>query len=123
INNDNITLEGNGKTQQLSLESLKDAPLQYDYVHGANHIEKKEHTLLSAKAFTLSKPLINDLTEKTGRLDIFTDKPDKAQSALEKEQVSPSAIERVLQTQNINDRYLNDTTQALLKQDVSQALS
>ncbi|WP_343290078.1 conjugative transfer relaxase/helicase TraI (plasmid) [Vibrio harveyi] len=123
INNDNITLEGNGKTQHLSLESLKDAPLQYDYVHGANHIEKKEHTLLSAKAFTLSKPLINDLTEKTGRLDIFTDKPDKAQSALEKEQVSPSAIERVLQTQNINDRYLNDTTQALLKQDVSQALS
>ncbi|MDA0126362.1 conjugative transfer relaxase/helicase TraI, partial [Vibrio sp. MM46] len=123
INNDNITLEGNGKTQRLSLESLKDAPLQYDYVHGANHIEKKEHTLLSAKAFTLSKPLINDLTEKTGRLDIFTDKPDKAQSALEKEQVSPSAIERVLQTQNINDRYLNDTTQALLKQDVSQALS
>ncbi|HHP0586121.1 TPA: conjugative transfer relaxase/helicase TraI, partial [Vibrio harveyi] len=123
INNDNITLEGNGKTQRLSLESLKDAPLQYDYVHGANHIEKKEHTLLSAKSFTLSKPLINDLTEKTQRLDIFTDKPDKAQSALEKEQVSPSAIERVLQTQNINDRYLNDTTQALLKQDVSQALS
>ncbi|POC59843.1 hypothetical protein CRN32_04250, partial [Vibrio vulnificus] len=33
------------------------------------------------------------------------------------------AIERVLQTQNVNDRYLNDTTQALLKQDVSQALS
>ncbi|MCC4791385.1 hypothetical protein LMH72_27045, partial [Vibrio splendidus] len=59
----------------------------------------------------------------TERLDIFTDKPDKAQSALEKEQVSPSAIERVLQTQNVNDRYLNDATQDLLKQDVSQALS
>ncbi len=123
INNDNITLEGHGKTQRLSLESLKDAPLQYDYVHGANHIEKKAHTLLSAKAFTLSKPLLNDLTEKTGRLDIFTDKPNKAQHALEKEQVSPSAIERVLQTQNINDRYLNDTTPALLKQDIGQALS
>ncbi|WP_141341905.1 conjugative transfer relaxase/helicase TraI, partial [Vibrio harveyi] len=123
INKESLTLESKGVTQRIDLESLKDAPLQYDYVHGANHIEKKEHTLLSAKAFTLSKPLINDLTEKTGRLDIFTDKPDKAQSALEKEQVSPSAIERVLQTQNINDRYLNDTTQALLKQDVSQALS
>ncbi|MFA0593707.1 hypothetical protein, partial [Vibrio sp. 10N.222.51.A2] len=97
--------------------------LQYDYVHGAHHIEPKAHTLLSGKAFTLSKPLINDLTEKTERLDIFTDKPDKAQSALEKEQVSPSAIERVLQTQNVNDRYLNDATQDLLKQDVSQALS
>ncbi|MFZ3532613.1 conjugative transfer relaxase/helicase TraI [Vibrio harveyi] len=123
INKESLTLESKGVTQRIDLESLKDAPLQYDYVHGANHIEKKEHTLLSAKTFTLSKPLINDLTEKTGRLDIFTDKPDKAQSALEKEQVSPSAIERVLQTQNINDRYLNDTTQALLKQDVSQALS
>ncbi|HDY7982827.1 conjugative transfer relaxase/helicase TraI [Vibrio vulnificus] len=123
INKTSITLESQGKTQHLSLESLKDAPLQYDYVRGASHIEKKAHTLLSAKTFTLSKPLINDLTEKTQRLDIFTDKPDKAQSALEKEQVSPSAIERVLQTQNVNDRYLNDTTQALLKQDVSQALS
>ncbi|HFQ5017822.1 TPA: conjugative transfer relaxase/helicase TraI [Vibrio vulnificus] len=123
INKTGITLESEGKSQHLSLESLKDAPLQYDYVRGASHIEKKAHTLLSAKAFTLSKPLINDLTEKTQRLDIFTDKPDKAQSALEKEQVSPSAIERVLQTQNVNDRYLNDTTQALLIQDVSQALS
>ncbi|MFZ3538394.1 hypothetical protein LCS78_28065, partial [Vibrio harveyi] len=96
INKESLTLESKGVTQRIDLESLKDAPLQYDYVHGANHIEKKEHTLLSAKTFTLSKPLINDLTEKTGRLDIFTDKPDKAQSALEKEQVSPSAIERVL---------------------------
>ena len=118
-----LTLESKGETQCVNLESLKDAPLQYDYVHGAHHIEPKAHTLLSGKAFTLSKPLINDLTEKTERLDIFTDKPDKAQSALEKEQVSPSAIERVLQTQNVNDRYLNDATQDLLKQDVSQALS
>ncbi|MEZ9292272.1 conjugative transfer relaxase/helicase TraI [Vibrio lentus] len=123
INKDSLTLEGKGKTQRLSLDTLKDAPLQYDYVHSASHIEQKAHTLLSGKAFTLSKPLINDLTEKTDRLDIFTDKPDKAQSTLEKEQVSPSAIERVLQTQNVNDRYLNDAAQDLLKHDVSQALS
>uniref|UniRef100_UPI000C8343E9 conjugative transfer relaxase/helicase TraI n=1 Tax=Vibrio splendidus TaxID=29497 RepID=UPI000C8343E9 len=123
IDKESLTLESKGETQRLNLESLKDAPLQYDYVHSAHHIEPKAHTLLSGKAFTLSKPLINDLTEKTERLDIFTDKPDKAQSALEKEQVSPSAIERVLQTQNVNDRYLNDATQDWLKQDVSQALS
>ncbi|MEZ9438907.1 conjugative transfer relaxase/helicase TraI, partial [Vibrio atlanticus] len=123
IDKESLTLESKGETQRVNLESLKDAPLQYDYVHSAHHIEPKAHTLLSGKAFTLSKPLINDLTEKTERLDIFTDKPDKAQSALEKEQVSPSAIERVLQTQNVNDRYLNDATQDLLKQDVSQALS
>ncbi|MEZ8596361.1 conjugative transfer relaxase/helicase TraI, partial [Vibrio splendidus] len=106
LDKESLTLESKGETQRVNLESLKDAPLQYDYVHGAHHIEPKAHTLLSGKAFTLSKPLINDLTEKTERLDIFTDKPDKAQSALEKEQVSPSAIERVLQTQNVNDRYL-----------------
>ncbi|WP_210444141.1 conjugative transfer relaxase/helicase TraI, partial [Vibrio crassostreae] len=123
IDKESLTLESKGETQRVNLESLKDAPLQYDYVHGAHHIEPKAHTLLSGKAFTLSKPLLNDLTEKTDRLDIFTDKPDKAQSALEKEQVSPSAIERVLQTQNVNDRYLSETTQALLKHDVSQALS
>ncbi|WP_241907723.1 conjugative transfer relaxase/helicase TraI, partial [Vibrio lentus] len=123
IDKESLTLESKGETQRVNLESLKDAPLQYDYVHGAHHIEPKAHTLLSGKAFTLSKPLLNDLTEKTDRLDIFTDKPDKAQSALEKEQVSPSAIERVLQTQNVNDRYLNDAAQDWLKQDVSQALS
>ncbi|MEZ8419945.1 conjugative transfer relaxase/helicase TraI [Vibrio splendidus] len=123
LDKESLTLESKGETQRVNLESLKDAPLQYDYVHGAHHIEPKAHTLLSGKAFTLSKPLINDLTEKTERLDIFTDKPDKAQSALEKEQVSPSAIERVLQTQNVNDRYLNDATQDWLKRDVSQALS
>ena len=123
IGKDGITLESQGKTQRLSVDNLKDAPLQYDYVHGANHIEQKTHTLLSGKAFTLSKPLISDLTEKTDRLDIFTDKPDKAQSALEKDHVSPSAIERVLQTQNVNDRYLSGATQTLLKQDVSHALS
>ncbi|MFA0662024.1 conjugative transfer relaxase/helicase TraI, partial [Vibrio splendidus] len=123
IDKESLTLESKGETQRVNLESLKDAPLQYDYVHSAHHLEPKAHTLLSGKAFTLSKPLINDLTEKTERLDIFTDKPDKAQSALEKEQVSPSAIERVLQTQNVNDRYLNDATQDWLKQDVSQALS
>ncbi|ENM5770904.1 conjugative transfer relaxase/helicase TraI [Vibrio mimicus] len=122
VDKESITLESQGKSQRLTLDSLKDAPLQYDYVHGASHIEPKAHTLLSAKAFILSKPLINDLTEKTDRLDIFTDKPDKAQSALEKEQVSPSAIERVLQTQNVNDRYLNNATETLLKQDISQAL-
>ncbi|TKG57182.1 conjugative transfer relaxase/helicase TraI, partial [Vibrio tasmaniensis] len=87
IDKESLTLESKGETQRVNLESLKDAPLQYDYVHGAHHIEPK------------------------------------AQSALEKEQVSPSAIERVLQTQNVNDRYLNDATQDLLKQDVSQALS
>ncbi|PMO98233.1 hypothetical protein BCS89_07150 [Vibrio splendidus] len=123
IDKESLTLESKGETQRVNLESLKDAPLQYDYVHSAHHIEPKAHTLLSGKAFTLSKPLINDLTEKTERLDVFTDKPDKAQSALEKEQVSPSAIERVLQTQNVNDRYLNDATQDWLKRDVSQALS
>ncbi|MEZ8042425.1 conjugative transfer relaxase/helicase TraI, partial [Vibrio sp. 1F263] len=123
LDKESLTLESKGETQRVNLESLKDAPLQYDYVHSAHHIEPKAHTLLSGKAFTLSKPLINDLTEKTERLDIFTDKPEKAQSALEKEQVSPSAIERVLQTQNVNDRYLNDATQDWLKQDVSQALS
>ncbi|MEZ9966986.1 conjugative transfer relaxase/helicase TraI, partial [Vibrio splendidus] len=57
IDKESLTLESKGETQRVNLESLKDAPLQYDYVHSAHHIEPKAHTLLSGKAFTLSKPL------------------------------------------------------------------
>ncbi|MFA0672608.1 conjugative transfer relaxase/helicase TraI, partial [Vibrio splendidus] len=56
IDKESLTLESKGETQRVNLESLKDAPLQYDYVHSAHHIEPKAHTLLSGKAFTLSKP-------------------------------------------------------------------
>ncbi|MEZ8862535.1 conjugative transfer relaxase/helicase TraI [Vibrio sp. 10N.247.311.51] len=112
-----------GETLKLPLDKLKDAPLQYDYVHTANHIDNKTHTLLSAKAFTLSKALLNDLNEKTEHLDIFTDNPDKARSALEKTAITPSAIERVMHTQHANDRYLSTATEEKVRQDVHQALS
>ncbi|MFS1950517.1 conjugative transfer relaxase/helicase TraI (plasmid) [Vibrio lentus] len=119
-----LTLEDTqGQTLKLSIEKLKDAPLQYDYVQNAHNIDDKTHTLLSAKAFTLSKALLNDLSEKTDRLDIFTDNTDKARSALEKTTITPSAIERVMQTQHVNDRYLSGKTEDIVRQDVSQALS
>lgn len=123
ISKESLTLaDEQGKTKSLPLESLKDAPLKYDYVHSANQAEPREHTLLSGKAFTLSKALLNDLTENSQRLDIFTDAPDKAQQALEKAEVRPSAIERVLHTQPVNDRYLSETTESTLRHDIEQAM-
>ncbi|MGR5480494.1 hypothetical protein ACPV5A_25375, partial [Vibrio chagasii] len=107
----------------IPVEALKDAPLQYDYVHTASHIEPRAHTLLSGKAFTLSKALFHELTEKSARIDVFTDNPDKAQAALEKSEVKLSAIERVMQTQNVNDHYLSETTAATVKSDIEQALT
>nr|AKN40165.1 IncF plasmid conjugative transfer DNA-nicking and unwinding protein TraI [Vibrio tasmaniensis] len=41
IDKESLTLESKGETQRVNLESLKDAPLQYDYVHSAHHIEPK----------------------------------------------------------------------------------
>ncbi|MEZ8014005.1 MobF family relaxase, partial [Vibrio sp. FF59] len=39
LDKESLTLESKGETQRVNLESLKDAPLQYDYVHSAHHIE------------------------------------------------------------------------------------
>ncbi|MFA0412169.1 hypothetical protein AB4505_28900, partial [Vibrio splendidus] len=65
----------------------------------------------------------HDLTEKSARIDVFTDNPDKAQAALEKSEVKLSAIERVMHTQSVNDRYLTDTTAITVKSDIQQALT
>ena len=54
---------------------------------------------------------------------MFTDSPDKAQSNLEKSEVKLSAIERVVETQNVNDRYLSSATETTLKHDIASALS
>ncbi|MGR5318224.1 conjugative transfer relaxase/helicase TraI, partial [Vibrio mediterranei] len=90
-----ITLKDRqGEQQTLPLDAFKDAPLQYDYVQSANQLREAQRTLVSGKAFTLSKALFHDVTEKTERIDVFTDHPDKAQRALEKSDVKPSAIER-----------------------------
>ncbi|MGR5527504.1 conjugative transfer relaxase/helicase TraI [Vibrio maritimus] len=112
-----------GESKTFPLDELKDAPLKYDYVQSASHIEQRAHTLISGKAFTLSKALFHDLTEKSARIDIFTDNPEKAQSALEKSDVKLSAIEQVVKTQRVNDRYLSSATDTTLKHDIEKALS
>ncbi|HBC3573515.1 TPA: conjugative transfer relaxase/helicase TraI [Vibrio parahaemolyticus] len=124
ITKNSLTLTNQqGQSSTLPLDKLKDAPLKYDYVHSANHFEPREHTLLSGKAFTLSKELLNDLTESSARLDIFTDHPEKAQQTLAKAEVRPSAIERVLHTQNLNDRYLSEATEPTLRHDIEHTIA
>ncbi|MEZ8082798.1 conjugative transfer relaxase/helicase TraI [Enterovibrio norvegicus] len=123
ITKDTLTLtDVEGDTTTLPVESLKDAPLKYDYVQSAAHIEPRAHTLISAKAFTLSKALFHDLSEKSDRIDVFTDNTDKAHIALEKSDIKLSAIERVTQTQHTNDRYLSTATEKTLKDDIKSAL-
>ncbi len=112
-----------GESKTLPVEALKDAPLKYDYVQSASHIEPRSHTLISGKAFTLSKALFHDLSEKSARIDVFTDSVEKAQATLEKSEVTLSAIERVVGTQNVNDRYLSNATETLLRHDITQALT
>ncbi len=116
-------MDAQGESKTLPIDALKDAPLKYDYVQSASHIEPRSHTLLSGKAFTLSKELFHDLSEKSARIDVFTDNPEKAQQALEKSELQLSAVERVIHTQTVNDRYLSNATEAKLKQDITQALT
>ncbi|HAS6641161.1 conjugative transfer relaxase/helicase TraI (plasmid) [Vibrio parahaemolyticus] len=123
ISKDALTLvDTQGESKTLPVEALKDAPLKYDYVQSASHIEPRAHTLISGKAFTLSKELFHDLTAKSERIDVFTDNPEKAQSTLEKSEVKLSAIERVVETKNVNDRYLSNATETTLRHDITQAL-
>ncbi|WP_104026904.1 conjugative transfer relaxase/helicase TraI [Vibrio jasicida] len=120
---DALTLrDSEGNTKTVSLTELKDAPIKYDYAHSANQVEQRAHTLILGKAFTLSKELLNDLTEKSERIDLFTNNVEKAHKALEKSEVNPSAIERVMHSSNVNDRYLSSATEASLKGDVQAAL-
>ncbi|MEZ8503365.1 conjugative transfer relaxase/helicase TraI [Vibrio splendidus] len=124
LSKETLTLtDTQGESKTIPAEALKDAPLKYDYVHSASHIEPRPHTLISGKTFTLSKALFHDLTEKSARIDVFTDNPDKAQAALEKSEVKLSAIERVMHTQSVNDRYLTDTTAITVKSDIQKALT
>ncbi|WP_038227830.1 conjugative transfer relaxase/helicase TraI, partial [Vibrio sp. ER1A] len=124
ISKHGITLKDTqGERQTLPLDAFKDAPLQYDYVQSANQLREAQRTLVSGKAFTLSKALFHDLTEKTERIDVFTDHPDKAQRALEKSDVKPSAIERVTHTHTTTDRYLSEATALTLRSDIKLALT
>ncbi|MGR5318420.1 hypothetical protein ACPV5U_29550, partial [Vibrio mediterranei] len=52
-----------------------------------------------------------------------TDHPDKAQRALEKSDVKPSAIERVTHTHTTTDRYLSEATALTLRSDIKLALT
>ncbi|WP_244230881.1 AAA family ATPase, partial [Vibrio ouci] len=118
ISKDTLTFTNHqGQSRTLSIQNLKDAPLSYDYAHSSNQFEPKAHTLLSGKA------LLNDLTENSSRLDIFTDHTKKAQLALEKAEVRPSAIERVLHTHLVNERYLSQATETTLRHDIEQAIA
>lgn len=112
-----------GLSRTVPVRALKDAPLIYDYVHSTRHLVSKAHTLLSGKAYSLSKPLLNDLIESSRRVDIFTDHPNKALRALEKADVRPSATERVLPATGANDRYFSSATASTLQHDIEQALS
>ncbi|EJX5614682.1 conjugative transfer relaxase/helicase TraI [Vibrio parahaemolyticus] len=113
----------NGETKNVSFNDLRDAPLQYNYVHSSQQLEQKQHTILSGKSFSLSKELLNDLAEKSQRIDIFTDNTDKALKTMESSEFRPSAVERVLHSQMHNDRYLSNSTAQTLKSDVQEALN
>lgn len=124
ISNQSLTLTSHhGQSKTLALSQLKDAPLRYDYVHRVSQIEPKEHTLLSGKAFMLSNALLNELTTSSRRVDIFTDRTDKALQALDRAEIRPSAIERVLHHRACNDHLLSHSTESTLRRDIEQALN
>ena len=122
-NKDTLTLtKSDGQSLTVATRDLKGAPLRYDYVSPISHIESRSHTLLSGKAFSLSKELLHDVSEKSPCIDVFTDQPDKAKNSLDKSDTTFSAIERVMHTQTTNDRYLTEATQETLRSDITEVL-
>jgi len=123
FNGSHVHFQSNkGETTHVALGKLKGAPLKYDYVRSATTVSPKSQILLSAKSFALTKELLNEVTEKSQYIDVFTDNVDKAQNTIEKSEVRPSATQRVMHTQTKNDRYLSQATAQTLIRDVTKVL-
>ncbi|MCG3741177.1 conjugative transfer relaxase/helicase TraI [Vibrio cincinnatiensis] len=126
LTDSHITMTDNeGNSKSITLESLRDSPLQYNYVRLSSQAESKNYSMLYSKSFALSKELMHDLSEKSQRIDIFTENKEKAQNVIEKSEYRPSAVERVMYASEsvTNDRMLSNSTFSSIKNDVEKSLS
>ncbi len=91
--------DDSGKRHVLSPGQLQDTPLSYNFARPLSKADdSKTHTLIGMKSYVASKELLHDLSQhKDSRIDIFTDSGEKLDKQLDKSDIRPSAINRVMQ--------------------------
>ncbi|CCN50837.1 putative Conjugative transfer relaxase protein TraI [Vibrio nigripulchritudo MADA3029] len=124
IEGDTVTLKDpKGAITSLDTAALNGAPLAYEYVKTAANPAPKPHTLLVAKAYALSRPLLSELTDGSQKVDVFTDDEAKALQRVERNEFRPSAIERLMDAEGAPERYLSQATAQSVRQDVQRVLT
>lgn len=121
-----ITLKDeHGKQHSISPSTLHNAPLNHGYATTPNNASTKaSHHIVNIKAYSASKEWLHDtLTQGVKQIDIFTDKAQQFDDRLEKSDVKPSSIQRVMQAADMPEKFVNSQTTALLTQDVTAALN
>ena len=123
-NSEKITLQDEaGKTHAINTAKLHNAPISYNYAESINKIDRdKTHLIVQTKSYAASKELLQDLTATSSRVDIYTDKAQALDSKLNKSEVRPPSIEQVVQSQGNNNKWLSQSTEDVLKQDLLVAL-
>lgn len=114
-----------GEMYILNPSDLQNAPLSYDYARTLSKADStKSHTFIGMKSYVASKELMHDLNQSDAqRIDIFTDSGEKLDKQLEKSDIRPSAIHRVMQATQTPEKFINSQTYDALQHDVNATLS
>ena len=116
--------DNDGKYHLLATSQLNNAPLSYNFAQQLNKADNsKTHTLIGMKSYAASKELLHDLTHsEANRIDVFTDSGEKLDKQLDKSNLQPSAIYRVMQANSTPEKFINSQTATLLHQDIEATL-
>ncbi|HIF9542117.1 TPA: conjugative transfer relaxase/helicase TraI [Photobacterium damselae] len=117
--------DDNGKGHLVPLSALEHSPLSYGYATTFNNAQPdKEITLVDMQSYTASKETLYDLMQLNSHtMQIFTNDQEKLHAHLEKSQIQPTAMSRVMASTDTLDKYINAQTHQALQQDVNAAVS
>ncbi|ELI5720924.1 conjugative transfer relaxase/helicase TraI [Vibrio fluvialis] len=127
IKGSNIVLANiNDKSEHtVSAARLSGASIDYNYASLANQVDKgKAHIWVSSNNFSESKEKITALMgREASAITYFTEDSTKLVKQLNKSNVQPSSMQRVMTAANQSDKYLNSQTIESLTTDISKAVS
>lgn len=118
-------VDSEGKFRTVKAHELHNAPLNHGYAATPTNINANAtHHIVNIKAYSASKEWLHEtLTQGVKRIDVYTDKLQQFDDRLEKSEIKPSSINRIMQSTDAPEKFVNSQTSALLLQDVSQSLA
>ncbi|WP_394230796.1 conjugative transfer relaxase/helicase TraI [Shewanella colwelliana] len=113
-----------GQQHRIKTATLNQSPLSHAYATTPNNAKANAtHHLINIKAYSASKEWLHDtLSQGVKQVDVFTDKAQQFDDRLEKSEVKPASIARIMQAAEVPEKFVNSQTTALLTQDVTAAL-